>query len=261
MQTIKIILQFWKLNLLSAMEYKVSFIIQVFGMIINDFMFILVWIFFFKIFKTLGGLDIGTFAILLSIMVMVFGIMHTFFNGYSKIVSMIEEGKLDSYLLLPKNLLIKLLASSMMTSAIGDLIYAFLLMFLIKDLTVFRVIEIIILSIIGSITFLGFLLIFISLTFYIGSSKNIIRGAFESILGPSHYPPGIFNGTILKYLFMSIIPVYYVVFGQFELVLNFSLLLLLKLIMGSIFFLSLGVFAFYRGLKRYESGNMLNVNV
>jgi len=261
MQTIKIILQFWKLNLLSAMEYKISFIIQVFWMIINDFMFILVWIFFFKIFKTLWWLDIGTFAILLSIMVMVFWIMHTFFNWYSKIVSMIEEWKLDSYLLLPKNLLIKLLASSMMTSAIWDIIYAFLLMFLIKDLTVFRVIEIIILSIIGSITFLWFLLIFISLTFYIWSSKNIIRWAFESILGPSHYPPWIFNWTILKYVFMSIIPVYYVVFWQFELVLNFSLLLLIKLIMWSIFFLSLGIFAFYRWLKRYESGNMLNVNI
>ncbi|MFA5917138.1 MAG: ABC-2 family transporter protein [Candidatus Gracilibacteria bacterium] len=261
MQTIKLILHFWKLNILSAMEYKVSFIIQIIGMIVNDFMFFLIWVFFFRIFGTLGGLDIGKFAILLSIMVMVFGILHTFFNGYSKIGMMIEEGKLDNYMLLPKSLLVKLIVSSMMISAIGDILYSFLLMFLIPNLTIIMIFEIVFLSIIGSFTFLGFMLIFISLSFYIGSSRNIIRGFFDAILGPSHYPPGIFDGTILKYVFMTIIPVYFTVYGQFELVLNFTLGGLIKLILGSIFFLSLGTLIFYKGLKKYESGNIINVNV
>ncbi len=261
MQTLKLILHFWRLNLLSAMEYKMSFIIQVVWIIINDSMFILIWVFFFSIFNTLWWLDIWQFAILLSIMVMVFWIMHTFLNWYSKIWIMIEDGRLDNYMLLPKSLLIKLIVSSMMISAIWDIIYSFLLMFLIPNLTVFMVFEIVFLSIIGAFTFLWFLLIFVSLTFYIWSSRNMIRWIFEAILWPSHYPPWIFEWTILKYIFMSIIPVYYVVFWQFELVLNFSWLLLFKLIIWSIFFLSLWTFVFYRWLKRYESGNMINVNL
>ncbi len=261
MQTIKLILHFWKLNILSAMEYKVSFIIQIIGMIVNDFMFFLIWVFFFRIFWTMGWLDIWKFAILLSIMVMVFWILHTFFNWYSKIWMMIEEGRLDNYMLLPKNLLIKLIVSSMMISAIWDILYSFILMFLIPNLTIIMIFEIVFLSIIWSFTFLGFMLIFISLSFYIWSSRNIIRWVFESILWPSHYPPWIFDWTILKYVFMTIIPVYFTVYGQFELVLNFTLFGLIRLILWSMFFLSLWTFIFYRGLKKYESGNMINVNV
>jgi ABC-2 type transport system permease protein len=134
-------------------------------------------------------------------------------------------------------------------------------MFLIPNLTIIMIFEIVFLSIIWSFTFLGFMLIFISLSFYIWSSRNIIRWVFESILWPSHYPPWIFDWTILKYVFMTIIPVYFTVYGQFELVLNFSLWGLIRLILWSMFFLSLGTLIFYRGLKKYESGNMINVNV
>lgn len=107
MKTLILIFQFWKLNLLSAMEYKMSFFTQVFMMILNDFLFFTVWIFFFKIFGTIGWLKIWEYAIMLSIMVMVFWIVHTFFNGYYRIAQMIEEGKLDSHLLLPKNILVR----------------------------------------------------------------------------------------------------------------------------------------------------------
>ena len=261
MQTLKLVLYFWKLNLFSAMEYKVSFIIQVFWMIINDCMFFLVWVFFFKIFGTLGGLDIWKFAILLSIMVMVFWMVHTFFYGYYRIWIMIEEGKLDNYLLLPKNILVKLLTSSMMTTAVWDILFAFLLMFLIPDLNFLMVIKIILLSIIWTGTFIGFMLIFISLSFFTWSSKNLTRWIFEALLGPSHYPPWIFDWTILKFIFMTLIPVYFISFWQFYLILNFTFLGLVKLILWSLAFLILWISMFYKWLKKYESGNMLNINV
>lgn len=261
MKTISLMLHFWKLNFLSALEYKMSFFIQVFMMIVNDALFFFVWILFFKIFGTIGGLDMGHFAILLSIMVMVFWIVHTFFAGYYKIWMLIEEGKLDSHLLLPGNLLVRLTTSSMMTVAIGDILYAFLLMFLIPNLSIFIVVQIIFYAMIGSITFIGFMLIFTSLSFYIGSSRNIVKWMFEWLLWPSHYPPGIFEGTILKYILMTILPVYFMVFAQFELVLEFRLEKFLFLIWWSIFFLALWSFVFYRGLKRYESGNMIQTNV
>lgn len=261
MNTLKLILYFWKLNLLSAMEYKLSFFVQVIWMVINDFFFFWVWVFFFKKFWTIWGLDMWTFAILLSIMVMVFWIVHTFFNWYYKIWAMIEEWKLDSHLLLPKNILIRLITSSLMVSAIWDIIYGFLLMLLIPNLTIFIVLKIVFFAIIWSFTFVGFMLIFTSLSFFIWSSKNIVRSAMESILWPSHYPPWIFEWTILKYIFMTIIPVYFIVFWQFELMLNFSILWLIKLIFWSLFFVCLWVFIFYSWLKKYESWNMINTNV
>lgn len=261
MWTIKIIFQFWKMNLLSAFEYKISFFTQVFVMIINDFLFFAVWIFFFKIFKTIWWLDIWKFAILLSIMVMVFWIVHTFFYGYLKIWQMIEDWKLDSHLLLPKNILVRLITSSMMTTAIWDIIYAFLLMLLIPNLTLFMVFQIVFYSIIWSFTFIWFMLIFVSLSFFIWSSKNIVRWVMESLLWPSHYPPAIFDWTILKYIFMTIVPVYFVVFWQFELMLDFNFEKFIFLILWSLSFVIVWISVFYSWLKRYESWNMINTNI
>jgi len=261
MKTLQLILYFWKMNLLSAMEYKLSFFVQIFSMIVNDFLFFLVWIFFFKIFWTIGWLEIWEFAILLSIMVMVFWIVHTFFNGYYRISMMIEEWKLDSHLLLPKNILVRLITNSLMVSAIWDIFFAFLLMLLIPNLTFLIVLKIIIFAIIWSFTFIWFMLIFQSLSFFIWSSRNIVRWIFESLLWPSHYPPGIFEWTVLKYIFMTIIPIYFIIFAPFELVMNFSFQKLLFLIFWSLFFVFLWIWVFYKWLKRYESGNMLNTNV
>ena len=260
MKTIKLILYFWKLNLFSAMEYRVSFMIQVFSMIINDVFFFLIWVFLFKIFWTIWWLKIWEFMILLSIMIMVFWISHTFFNWYYRISEMIEEWKLDSYMLLPKNLLLRILTSSMNISAIWDIIYALLLMLLIPNISILLILKIIIYATIWSFTFIWFMLIFCSLSFFMWSSRNMLRWAMEGILWPSHYPPWIFEWSFLKYIFMTIIPVYFVVWWWFELVMNFDFFLLLKLIFWSSIFVFLWFSTFYYWLKKYESWNMININ-
>nr|MDD3719868.1 ABC-2 family transporter protein [Candidatus Gracilibacteria bacterium] len=257
----KTLLYLWKLNLLSLMEYKLSFFLQVGFMIVNDFLFAFLWYLFFLKFKTIGGLIFNDFLLLFSIMTMVFGLMHVFFGGFNKIGIMIEEGKLDSQMLLPKNLFFRLLAGSMMTAAIGDIFFSFILMTMIEGINIYMIFKILILSLIGVAVFLGFMMIFVSLSFFIGSSKSIVKGVFEAILGPTHYPPGIFEGTFLKFVFMTVIPAFYIVFLPFELIKNFSLNGFLQLLLGSIIFFGLGYFTFYKGLKRYESGNMININI
>lgn len=243
------------------MEYKLSFFIQVFWMVINDFFFFFIWILLFKTFWTIGWIQIWDMLILLSILVMVFWIVHTFFNWYYKLWIMIEEWKLDNYMLLPKNLIIKLLINSMNISAIWDLIYSFLLIIFIPNLTFLIVFEIIFYSIIWSITFIWVMLFFISISFYFWSSKNLSRAIMEWLLWPSHYPPGIFEKTILKFFFMTILPVFFINFWAYYLIKSFNLSLFIGLLSWSFFFLILWIFTFYSWLKRYESWNMINVNI
>ena len=257
----KILLQYWKLSFLSLFEYKVSFLIQIFSMIINNTLVLSIWYMFFMKFVTIWWIDFWYYVLLLSIMTMVFAIVHIFFGWYYNIWTMIEQWKLDSHLLLPKNILIRLLSNDMMVVAFGDLLFAFMLMYFIPNLSFILVLKIILLSILWAITFLWFLLIFTSLSFFIWSSRNLVRWVFEAILSPGHYPPTIFEWTVLKYIFMTLIPVYFVVFLPYELAMNFDLIWFVKLLFGSLFFLFLWVFTFYTGLKKYESGNMLNTNV
>jgi ABC-2 type transport system permease protein len=257
----KIILHYWKLNFLSLIEYKVSFLIATISMIINNTLFFSIWYMFFSEFWSIWWMELWTFAILLSIFVMIYAIIHIFFCGYRDIWLMVEQWKLDSQLLLPKNLLLRILSSKMEVSAFWDLLYAFILMAFIPNLSAFLILKIIFVSIFGAITFLWFFLIFNSLTFYIWSSKNLTRWIFEAIMWPSHYPPWIFEWTFLKVIFMSILPVYYIIFLPYELTIDFTLKWFLTLVWWSVFFLSLWIFSFYKWLQRYESGNMMYTNV
>lgn len=257
----KIILQYFKLNFLSLLEYKIPFLIEVVAMLVNNSLFISIWYMFFMKFWTIWWMEFGTFAMLLSIMVMVFGIMHVFFWWYNSIWLMIEQWKIDSHLLLPKNILLRLLANKINIWAFWDIIFSFMLMYFIPNITIWIVLKIIIFSIIWSFVFLWFMLIFVSLSFFIWSSKNIVKWMFESVLWPSHYPPWILEWTIIKYFFMTIIPVFYVVFLPYNLLQNFTWYWFFILICSAIFFMSLWIFVFYKWLEKYESGNMLNTNI
>lgn len=257
----KIILHYFKLNFLSLIEYKIPFLIEVFAMLINNTMFVSIWYMFFTKFETIWWMVFWDFAVLLSIMVIVFWIMHVFFWWYSSIWTMIEQGKIDSHLLLPKNLLTRLMCNKMMVWAFWDIIFGFMMMYFIPNLTIFTVLKIIFFSIFWSFVFLWFMLIFVSLSFFIWSSRNIVKWMFEAILWPGHYPPWIFEWTIIKYFFMSVIPVFYVIYLPYNLVQDFSFEWFLVLISASIFSMTIWVSIFYKWLKRYESWNMLNTNV
>ena len=257
----KILLTYWKLNFLSLIEYKVNFLVEIVSMLINNFIFVSVWYLFFLRFWTIWWMDFWHFALLSCIMVLIFAIIHMFFVWYIQMWTMIEQWKLDSHLLLPKNILLRLLTSRMYGSAFWDLVYAFLLLIFVPNVTFVLVLKIILVAIFWAATYLWFLLIFISLSFFVWSSRNMVNWAREAILWPGHYPPWIFEWTILKYILMTIIPVFYVVFLPYELVFNFTFKWFLSLLAWSSFFLFLWVYIFYKWLNRYESWNMLNTNV
>lgn len=257
----KTLIYLWKLNLLSLMEYKLSFFLQVWFMIVNDFLFAFLWYLFFLKFKTIWWLVFNDFLLLFSIMTMVFWLMHVFFWWFNKIWIMIEEWKLDSQMLLPKNLFFRLLAWSMMTAAIWDIFFSFILMTMIDWVNIYMVIKMLILSSIWVAVFLWFMMIFVSLSFFVWSSKSIVKWVFEAILWPTHYPPGIFEHSFLKFVFMTVIPAFYIVFLPFELIKNFTFNWFISLLLWAMIFFWLGYFTFYKWLKRYESWNMINVNV
>jgi len=251
-----------KLNILSAMAYRISFLVQVFSMVINDAIMIVLFYFFFSKFGTIGGMDFQWYLKLLLVFLWAYCVMHIFLYGSRKIGEMIMNGSLDAHLLLPKNILLRILVSGLSITAIGDMIYGIGLILLIKNLTLIFVLKFIFVSVCGWIIFTWFMVAFESLAFRIGSSKELSRGIFEAVLWPSHYPPGIFKWFVFKALFMTIIPVFFVAYLPYDIVTSwFSLQKMLLMIGAAIFFWWLWIFVFYRWLRRYESGNMMNINL
>lgn len=259
---IKSLFHIWKLNFLSAMAYRTSFIIQVLSMTLNDVVMFAIFYFFFSQFGTIGGMDFQWYIRLMLVVIGWFCVMHIFFYGSRKIGELVMNGWLDAHLLLPKNMLLRILVSSTNTSALGDILYGLILFYFLKGVTLVFILKLGFVSICAGLIFTGFMVMFESFAFWLWSSKELSRGVFDGVLGPSHYPPGIFKGMVFKVVFMTILPAFFVAYLPYDIISSpFDIRKILLLLWATVVFLWLWIFVFYRWLRRYESGNMMNINI
>ena len=125
---LKLIFQHFKLNIKKEWKYKPSFFMQLIMMILNDFFFIIQWVIIFSLIDDIGGYGFNETMLLWAIAAGGFGIARTFFSGAWNIKDMVYEGRLDVYLTQPKNVLINVATSATDVSAIGDIIYSFIVL-------------------------------------------------------------------------------------------------------------------------------------
>src|SRR5215210_7333564 len=108
---------FWdyvKTNFLIALEYRVSFVSQVIGMLINDGMWVGFWWIYFTRFQVLqGGWGVIDVMSLWAVTATGFGLCVGFFGNSLRMAQMISQGDLDYCLALPKNVLLHVLISRM----------------------------------------------------------------------------------------------------------------------------------------------------
>ncbi|PES02431.1 hypothetical protein CN488_30715, partial [Bacillus anthracis] len=116
------------LNLSSNMEYRFNFILQIIFMNINNFMYIIFWLLFFDKFENLNGWTMSDMYILFSVVSTGFALAMIFFGNAPRLANLISMGKLDSYLLLPRNVFLHILCSRMSLRAVGDLTFGILIL-------------------------------------------------------------------------------------------------------------------------------------
>ena len=216
----------------------------------------------FQKFGVIGGLDFQWYLRLNTVVIWWYCFMNIFFYGSRKISEKVTAGQLDADLLLPKDLLLRLLLNGINITAYGDLLYWILLLFFVKGVTILFLCKLVFVSIFAGLVFTGFMLIFESLGFRIWSSRELSKAIFEAVLWPSHYPQGIFQYKFLQLLFVSLIPIFFISYLPYNMVTSeFSIQNILMLMAASEFFFGLWYILFYKWLKRYESGNTININM
>lgn len=259
---LKLAYTFRKLNIDSAMAYRASFWTAVISMVINDIVLIIVFYLLYQKFGTVWGIDFQWYLKLNVVVIWAYAMMTIPFFGVNKIADKIADGQLDSDLLLPKDLLLRIIMNGINVSAYGDFLFAVIALFFIKWVTMLFLAKLVFVSFFAGISFTGFMLIFQSLGFWLGSSREISKAILISILWPSLYPEKIFAWSFFAILFKTFIPVFFIIHLPYRmLTLDFSLINSLMLIGASIFFFGLWYTLFYKWLKRYESGNTININM
>jgi ABC-2 type transport system permease protein len=252
----KLHLEYLKIALSTAMEYKFNFFIQVIGMMLNNLVWIFFWLIFFNNFQVINGWVMADILMLYSIATISFGIGGIFFGNMLNIAKMIAEGKLDFYLVLPKNRLYHILISRSKFYDVGEIIFGIILAGIVLSISQIPLFLLFILT--STIIFIAFGVIINTLGFYMGNAEATSRHLFFGTLTIATYPLSIFKG-ITKFIILTIIPAGFITGVPVEVLKEFNLFWFSLTIFFSISLLLLSILLFYRGLKKYESGNLLHV--
>lgn len=260
MGQMKFLLAVWKANLQSAMEYRAAFLTQVIGMMLNNFMYFAIWIVFFQRFKDVNGWGINDMWVTFGVLASAFGLVSLLFGNAFNLGDIIIKGRLDYYLSMPRPVLLHAVASRMIGSGMGDFTYGFISYALSGLFSWDGLARFILATLFAAVVFASFLILVQSLAFWLGLMSNFTNVMVNAILTFGIYPITLFD-TAAKFILFTIIPAAFMGAVPADFIRAFAWTTLGELFLGSIVFLFLAVTLFRLGLRRYESGSGIQVEV
>jgi ABC-2 type transport system permease protein len=244
----------WKANLLSAMEYRASFLTLVTGMFLNDAMYFVFWVIFFGAFEEINGWEVQDMLLVFGLLAAGYGLATWLFGNVRSLADLIANGGLDYYLALPKPVLLHILASGSNTSGLGDFTFGLLCFLFTGDLSLAAFGRFLIGILFSGFIYIAFMVLVQTLAFYSGSAQMLSGQISMAIVTFAIYPITLFDGGA-RFILFTIIPAAFIGVIPAEFVHNASWLSLLELLGVSLLFALLVKWAFGRGLRRYESGS------
>jgi ABC-2 type transport system permease protein len=247
-----------RLNLRAELEYRGAFISQVAAMILNDAVWLAFWWLFFERFQVLRGWQLDDVVALWSITAAGFGIAFALMGNALSLATIIARGELDVWMLHPRELLSHMLLGKMNAMAWGDVIFGYAVYLIFARPDPLRFVMFVLLSLSVAAVFIGLSVLSASLSFYLGNSSTLTEQWRYAVITFATYPPTIFDGAVKLALF-TIIPAGFISYLPVQALRNLSLLDAALAVAGAAGILAAGVGFFYRGLRKYESGNLLGM--
>ncbi len=248
-----------KYNILKEMVNPVSFFSNIIFMILNNSSFIIQWLILFSLKDNIGGYTLNTILLLWGLSASCYGFSHVFTGNAYKLSDLITDGKLDAYLVQPKNVLISVITSYTKISAIGDILYGYIIL-LVINANIYGFILFTFFSISGGIILTTVAVIYGSLSFFIVKADVISHTMNGAMLSFNTYPEGIFKSGV-KILLYTILPVGFVAYIPLNIIGSFNLILLALVLLIVVLFIALAFSIFNMGLKRYSSSSLMSARV
>ena len=248
-----------KYNIMREMLNKVSFVTNILFMIVNNATFIIQWIILFQLKEDIGGYTMREVMLLWGLAASSHGLSHMLFARAFSISDVIINGKLDAYLVLPKNVLLSVITSATSTSAIGDVIYG-LILICVFCFSIERFFLFLLFSLTGAVIITAFALLMGSLSFWLVRADMFGRNMVNSMISFSTYPDGIFKGGV-RWLLYFVIPVGMSIYQPVHIMMDFNMRRFLMVLGYTFLLITAAVFVFYRGLRRYSSGNLMEARM
>lgn len=251
----------WRTNLRAALENRIAFALQVFGMMLNDSAFIVVWVIFFTTFGTVNGWNAWDSVGLLGFGTITYGLTFAFFGGAPFINRYVADASFDGFLLSPNTVLWRVLTSKMDVAALGDAVFGAMLLVLyaVKIHATISMIGMMILLIVPGVAITVSMSILSQLpSFFVLDGDSISTSMYKSFLAPSLYPSALYSDAA-RIFYSVIIPSILVGGLPVEIVRSQSGILLFGVWVAGIVWTIVAIAAFYACLKKYESGNAIGL--
>lgn len=161
-----------KYALIREMLNKTTFITNILFMILNNASFIIQLLVLFSLKSNVGGYTFRQALLLWGVAAGTYGVAHFFFKNAFDLSHIINNGKLDSYLVQPKNVLLSSITTSVEPSAIGDILYAYIMLF-VYGFTITRFFLFTFFCLLGGFMLVGIAVILGSLSFWFNNTDVV----------------------------------------------------------------------------------------
>lgn len=250
----------FRANLRSALSFRFSFILYLIGLsaFVGGQFFI--WSIFFSQFPQLGGWSVRDVQTTYSLFIFSYAIINLFFGGILELAETINKGQLDSYLTYPKPLLWHVAVSMADMADVATLALSSIVFLYAAPFSLTRVLLFLLASCLTTPLIFNFVVITQSVTFFWGGFEGGAGAIRHLMIIVAPYPFRVFSSPF-KYLLMTAIPSFFVVTLPASLIDAFSYRTLAILIAAIVISTIVARLVFTAGLRRYESGNLINVKV
>jgi len=255
---VKLYFKYFSIHLKSQMQYKATFIFNIFGRILMSFATVAGVLFMFTRFNEVDGFTLSQTLLCTSVVMMAFSLAEVFARGFDIFPRLLGNGEFDRALVRPRGIIFQILAShieflrlGIFVQAIAVLCYAIPNSGVIwtwdKILTLFLMISC------GAIVFFGLYIVYASFAFFTTEGLEFMNILTYGGREFGRYPFAIYGGGILKFL-TYVIPL--ALFQYYPLLYLLdrtqSVFYMFTPLIGTLFIIP--CYAFFRiGLRRYKS--------
>lgn len=258
-QHIRFVITCMRYNLAREMENRGAFIAQVLGMVANNAIMLLQWVILFSFTDNIGGYAFNDVVLLWGLSASTFGFAHMLFMNVRMLPGYITGGKLDAYLVQPKNALINVACGRMGVSAIGDLLYGLVLALIVRR-SLSSLLLFMFFTATGGIVLTAFYTLSGCLAFWLTHSEDLSDSLNGIVVNFATYPEGLFDG-MAKWLLFTLIPVGFTVYVPMRFFMTFEWRWCAAALAFASLLTAAAFFVFGKGLKRYSSSNIMSARI
>jgi len=260
MKTLQFYFSALGLAIRASISQRGAFLIEAFFMLANNLIFLMIWWVFFHQFKDIAGWTMRDLIALNAIGMGGYGLALVCFGGARFIGKIIISGDLDPFMTQPKNILVNLLASKSLPKGWGNILTTIILIFIGGFTSPFSILVIAVGMVCGCLMFTSIAIIAQSTAFWLGPIDTVAKKYCDCLFLFSVYPSNIYSG-MLQVVMFTLLPAGIIGFLPVELLRDFTWTKLIVLLSSAITFFILAFVVFFRGLKRYESGNQFGMRL